>query len=242
MELKLAKLDTWESPSHYVIGEKVFWASVYSIDEEECFYEGTNILAGGITEGGWSLTYSLAFPQKCLDASTEVKYNGRRCSLKKLEKLSFYVGDCTTQIFHEKTAKEIIWKCARRWSNKRISKLLEELEIDESAESFCKVPMCDTGKDMWKYSVALGIILRKRIFLFPWIPSVMLEQMKNDIVKIGETLKQRDLMLLLPTGNDDVLRNTTLEYENCKLTRICGKSMERERHLVYSIDKEEGKL
>ncbi len=231
MELKLIGLNTWASPSHCMIGEDVFWGSIYYIDKEECFGEGVNVLVGGITKGGWSLTYSLAFPQKYLESSERVPImiNNKKCSLKKLEKVSFYVGDCTARIFLDKTAKELIFGCAKKWRKKRLMRLLDELEIDTGAECFCKFPMRVAGKNVWKYSVALGILLKKRIFLFPWISSPMLEEIQEDIVNIGKALTRRKLILLLPLEEDDILQKTNLEYERCILTQVCGESMQRER-------------
>lgn len=231
MKLELIKLNTWVKPSHCMIGENVFWGSVYWIDGGECFGEGVNVLVGDITKGGWSLTYSLAFPQKYLESSdeTQIMINGKMCSLRKLEKVSFYVGDCTAPIFLEKTAKELIWECGKKWRKKRLMKLLDEFEIDDAAESFYKIPMRAVGKNIWKYSVILGILLKKRIFLFPWISSPMLEEIQEDIVKIGEALKRRELILLLPVEQDDILQKTNLEYERCILTQVCGEPMYRER-------------
>lgn len=229
MELKLTNLNAYECPSHSMIGENVFWGSGYWIDKEECFRKGANILVGSITIGGWSLTYSLAFPNKYLDTSTQVVINGKKCSLRKLEKLSFYVGDCTSQIFLQKTAEQLIWKQAKRWSRKKVFKLLDELGINESAESFCEAPMCGAGKDIWKYSIVLGILMKKSIFLFPWISSPMLEEIQEDIVRIGKVLKEKEMILLMPVEDDNFLQGTALEYERCRLTRVCGERMQRER-------------
>lgn len=229
MELKLTKVNAYVCPSHSMIGENVFWGSGYWIDKEECFREGANILVGSITKGGWSLTYSLAFPNKYLESSTQVVINGKKCSLRKLERLSFYVGDCTSQIFSQKTAEQLIWNQAKRWSREKVLKLLDELGINKSEESFCKLPMCSAGKNIWKYSIALGVLMNKSIFLFPWISSLMLEEIQEDIVRIGKVLKEKEKILLMPVQDDNFLQGTDLEYERCKLTRVCGERMQRER-------------
>lgn len=48
-------------------------------------------------------------------------------------------------------------------------------------------------------------------------------------MKIGEALKRRELILLLPVEQDDILQKTNLEYERCILTQVCGEPMYRER-------------
>lgn len=238
MKLQILKLSTWEYPSHSMIGQNLYWGSVYTIDSEECFSEGANVLVGNITKGGWALTHALACLKSKYKKTTNMKIDGENCSLHKMRKISFYVGDCKKKIQKKRTAKEIICKCSSKWEKAHLQQLLKEFGIDESAESFCKEPMCNAGKDIWKYSVVIGVLLKKEIFLFPWVSSGILQEIQEDIVRIGRALKERNLIMLLPVENDSLLRMTDLEYERCVLTQVCGEKMQRERVTPHRLEVE----
>ena len=229
MKLQLLKWRTWEYPSHSMVGRNLYWGSVYTMDSEECFESGVNVLVGGITQGGWALTHSLANPRHSFKREVEIKLDGKRCSLRKLDYLSFYVGNMEKKFYQKRTAKKIFSKFTRNWGKERVSKLLKEFGIDEDADSYCKQPICSSGKDIWKYSVVLGVLMKKKIFLFPWFSQQNLQEIKDDVVKIGIALKKRNLIVLLPTENDAIFRTTALEYERCILTQVCGERMEREQ-------------
>ena len=236
MKLEILKLNASKRPSHYLVGENVFWAGMYWIEEKESFQAGTNILVGNLSEGGWALTYALAMPKKYLDKSSQILVNGKNCSARKLDKLTFYVGDCSTYKHSKKTMKQIISKYEKNFSKVRLEELFHKLGINPNDESFYKKPLYDAGKDIWKYFVLIGILLGKRIFLFPWISSPMLMEMCVDVLKIGEVIKEQDSVLMIPVEDDIKIRESQLEYERCRLTQICGQVMKREKVNIKAQD------
>ena len=56
-----------------MIGQNLYWGSVYTIDSEECFSEGANVLVGNITKGGWALTHALACLKSKYKKTTNMK-------------------------------------------------------------------------------------------------------------------------------------------------------------------------
>ncbi len=227
MKIVLHNVIASANPSHPLVGENVFWAGCYHIENQESFGVGANVLVGDISKGGWAITYALAHPQKYVEKSADILVNGKRCSRRKFGKMTCYVADCDGGIYAKKTAKEIINKYTRNRMKKQVRSLLAELGIDEQAESFSGCVMSESGKDIWKYSVAIGILRGKSVFLFPWFGEPMLQQMKTDIVRMGMTLAKRGCIMMLPVEHDRILQRTTLQYEQCMLTRICGKEMKR---------------
>ncbi len=227
MKIVLHNVIASANPSHPLVGENVFWGGCYHIENQESFGVGANVLVGDISKGGWALTYALAHPQKHVEKPADISVNGKRCSRRKFGKMTCYVAGCDKSIYTKKTAKEIVNKYTRNSTKKQVQNLLRELGIDEQAESFSNCVMSKSGKDIWKYSVAIGILRGKSVFLFPWFGEPMLRELKTDIVRMGMALAKRGCIMMLPVENDRILQRTTLQYEQCKLTRVCGKGIER---------------
>lgn len=121
------------------------------------------------------------------------------------------------------------WKIlssARKRSGSKLS-MPEIMEKFQISEEMVNQKIKENKWDVWRLSAAIGYILGKKIFCFPSLPTLFLKEivMYTGFFNYVEKLKTEGCILLLPSGNGEILESITDEIIEIDHPRFKGSSL-----------------
>lgn len=203
MKLELTEANYYYRVKHSHIGK----LSVGYIFSNFTFTSGCNVMKGNYDKGCWTISYAIA---TCKKFSYK---NSNEISIKKLKERSYYIGNIpkNLRIFYKiNTVEQLI----RRGIKKSKTDLSYEWIVSslQLEPMMLKKSLLDTGKEIWIYSVAIGLANGKKIFCFPWLSNNDLKGQSSQIDMIARIVKKLEFIAILPVESTEIFNKDNSDY------------------------------
>ena len=211
MELVVSNYGTYVHPQNDMVGNIINACDDFSYS----FTSGVYFLTGEIDIGAWSFAYSLTNDAKKIPVNySSIVLNGNSVDITELRKQSFHVGQY--KIYGKKTFKYVIEKALKTSkSNCTYNELLKKYDFYfEGAEEW---RMNCVRHKIWYISPLVGLALKKKIFVFPWLSKKV--YLSDFFQRAYDLLINEDVIVLVPCsekiqfptgGRYNVVRMATL--------------------------------
>ena len=188
MELVLCDYGTYASPQNDMIGGIRGACNFFSYN----FSSGTYFLTGEVDCGAWSFVYSL------LDASNPstqykmINLDGKPVNLSEIEKLTFHVGQY--EMYGNKPFSDILRQALRETKTKyTFDDICEIFGVDEARRDR---EFSALSSQKWRFTIALGLAMNKKIFVFPWLSKTWFRS--TDFFSLLRILNKENVLSLVP--------------------------------------------
>lgn len=120
----------------------------------------------------------------------------------------------------------------RSGSELSVQDIIEEFHLSEKK---IHKKMKEDKWEVWKVSAAVGYLLGKEIFCFPWLPTLMIKEiiMYTGYFNYVEKLRREGCILLLPSSNREILEAITDEIVELNHPRFSDFGLYKEMADAY---------
>lgn len=175
------------------------------------FRTGICFIAGGIYEGGWSVTDFLSREEENDSSGAVLLWNEEVSTVEDIRDKTYYVSNNYNNYERNKQSVE---------ENIRKVYKLDQINLEEFI-SMCKFREMGTfdrninctGHAFWFYSALFGMALGKNIVTFPWISKQELETQSCRFNLLAELSWKLNCIVIIPVEAEGIANKSNLPHD-----------------------------
>lgn len=180
-----------------------------SENSQYLFNNGLNLLVGEIDSGAWAADYVLSMHQYrtkdiVFTEQPALFINDETAALEEIFKYSCYMDKLYPLFSSRKTVKRIITdSCKHKENLKRAEEIIDMFKLSDNR---LDRPIKETGNEAFQAMAAIGYSCGKQVYCFPWMSRDRYNYYRMRLQSVIDTLKELNMIVIMPIGLSNDLR------------------------------------